>query len=731
MLSVPNLKELVLLGGGHSHVEVLRSWGMHPVPGVRLTLITRDMHTPYSGMLPGYVSGFYTYDDCHIDLCRLATFARARLIHAEADGIDIESRRVLFPARPPVPYDLLSIDIGITPAATAVPGAAAHTVPVKPIDKFVRQFDALLQRVKELATPLNIAVVGGGAGGVELALALAYRLKQEHSKCSTSNDASVVQQDTISLFCRGSILADHPLPAAAAVRQAAAAPWLRGTGLPTDSSGFLLINEFLQSAGGPPEVFATGDVATSSIHPRPKAGVFAVRQGPPLADNLRRALTGQPLQPFVPQSLALALISTGNRYAVGSRGWLTFQGAWAWKLKDYIDRSFMDKYGAALPFDKMSKGPPNNSMSGTGSPNSRSGGWWSWVVGRSCQQQLPGAYQIAGGEGLELLAAAAGMRCGGCGAKVGSSTLRRALARVKQVKQQQEQLRGAVQIQQDRQQQLTGAVSHDVDARLACLGLGADDAAVLQPPPPGHLVVSTIDFFRSFWPDAYLLGAIAANHALGDCYAMGATPASALALAVLPFGPSVSQENELADLLTGAVEVLGAAGCELVGGHSSEGAELAAVLAAAMKGKAKGRWVSSCLEGMQMSSADAARVLQQHGCAVSTDVTGFGLLGHVVEMARASQVRVALQLAALPALPGALECLSAGITAGGLLAGVPEDQAAACIADLQQMGYEAACVIGRVTEHVKDMSGQGQDCDLHGRELDDNLLTAPMVHVLL
>ncbi|GAX85078.1 hypothetical protein CEUSTIGMA_g12498.t1 [Chlamydomonas eustigma] len=131
----PVVKDLVLIGGGHTHVEVLRSFGMRPVPGVRITLVSRDIHTPYSGMLPGYVSGFYNYDDCHIDLGRVTTFAKARFIHEEAVGIDIQSRRILFQNRPSIPYDLLSINVGITPAASLVPGAKEHTTPVKPIDK--------------------------------------------------------------------------------------------------------------------------------------------------------------------------------------------------------------------------------------------------------------------------------------------------------------------------------------------------------------------------------------------------------------------------------------------------------------------------------------------------------------------------------------------------------------------------------------------------------------------
>lgn len=165
----------------------------------------------------------------------------------------------------------------------------------------------------------------------------------------------------------------------------------------------------------------------------------------------------------------------------------------------------MDKYGAALPFDKvMAMGASHQSSS--------SSSLLGWLFGGSAgssssQQQMPGAFAAAGSEGAELFAASA-MRCGGCGAKVGSSTLSRVLTRVKtqQQRQQQQKLVAAPSL---------AAAAAGEDGLLRQLQLGADDAAVLPPPPRGHLLVSTVDFFRAFWPDAYLLGKIAANHALG------------------------------------------------------------------------------------------------------------------------------------------------------------------------------------------------------------------------
>jgi hypothetical protein len=216
------------------------------------------------------------------------------------------------------------------------------------------------------------------------------------------------------------------------------------------------------------------------------------------------------------------------RYAVGTRGWLTFQGGWAWTLKDYIDRAFMDKYGTALPFDKVM----SMNASSTASNSSSALGWLFGSSSSSItqqQQHLPGAFAAAGIEGAELFAASA-MRCGGCGAKVGSSTLSRVLKRIKtqQRQHQQQQQQQGVSSSLEAAPAVSSAAAAAgaaaagaaaaaaaSDGLLQQVQLGADDAAVLAPPPPGHLLVSTVDFFRAFWPDAYLLGTIAANHALG------------------------------------------------------------------------------------------------------------------------------------------------------------------------------------------------------------------------
>ena len=172
MQPAPVIKDLVLLGGGHSHIAVLKSFGMRPIPGVRLTLVSRDIETPYSGMLPGLVAGHYTADEAHIDLAPLARFAGARFFHAEVTGIDPAARTVSLANRPPVGYDILSVNTGATPSVKETPGADGNVVPVKPIDRFLGNWRRLQERVGKHGPAVRLGVVGGGGGGIELCLSV-------------------------------------------------------------------------------------------------------------------------------------------------------------------------------------------------------------------------------------------------------------------------------------------------------------------------------------------------------------------------------------------------------------------------------------------------------------------------------------------------------------------------------------------------------------------------------
>lgn len=739
----PVLRDIVLVGGGHSHVGVLRRFAMKPLPGVRLTLICRDTHTPYSGMLPGYIAGHYSYDDVHIDLRRLAEFAGARFYGDEAVGLNREARQVLCAGRPPVPYDLLSLNIGATPQMHQVAGAADHAVPVKPIYRFNDRWLTLLDRLRRHHGHQRIAVVGGGAGGVELTLAIQYRLQRE--RCAAGFDPTEVEFHLLTASSR--ILPTHnprvrrrferilrdrgvhlhcdaPVESVSAgalrtvggvelaadeiiwATQAGGAGWLRETGLDLDDDGFIRVAETLQTVTDP-DIFAAGDIATLVNHPREKAGVFAVRQGPPLAENLRRRIQGQAIRPYRPQRKWLALISSGDRYAVASRGRVSFSGKWVWRWKDRIDRSFMTRF-SDLPEMPAPRGARKAAVALT-----------------------PADTETV---------SSAGMRCAGCGAKIAAPALGRVLERL----------------------------SKDSERDDVVIGLDRpDDAAVLRL-PPGHTLVQSTDFFPAFISDPYVFGQIAANHALGDLYAMGATPHSATAVAAVPHAHPAKMEDTLYQMLAGAVHTFAGAGCRLVGGHSSEGRELAlgftvnglladgqpaltkggmrpgdvllltkplgtgCLLAAQARLSARGRWIDAAIEAMRQSSMAAATCLREHEATACTDITGFGVAGHLLEMARASGSRVEIDPGTLPALPGARETLRAGVfsslhaanrdaasdcldagdaldpenhellfdpqTAGGLLASVPATNARSCLQALHGAGYGDAAIIGQVTD---------------------------------
>ena len=742
----PILRDIVLVGGGHSHVGVLKSFGMNPIPGVRLTLICTDMHTPYSGMLPGYVAGHYAYDEVHIDLSRLAVFAGARLYRDEVVALDRTSNKVLCRNRPPVPYDLLSINIGSTPQLAQVPGAAQNAVAVKPIQRFNERWLALLDRVQHHPGKLTIAVVGAGAGGVELLLAMQFRLRNELQKLGRNPDELVFHLFTsgpvilpthntgvrkrfdrvlsersvivhrhaaVSEVFAGSLRtgSGESLPADEIVwvTSAGGAPWLRDTGLALDADGFINVTDTLQTVTDP-NIFAAGDIASMVNYKLEKAGVFAVRQGPPLTANLRRAVEGTPLREYHPQARWLALISTGDKYAVASRGWLGFAGHAVWQWKDWIDRRFMTKFQDFAPME-LGAQPPSSAAAKT--------------------------VKLSQEESLQAISAIA-MRCGGCGAKVGATVLSRALSNL-----------------------------HPVDRDDVVIGLkDPDDAAVVRV-PPDKAMVHSVDFFRSFIDDPYIFGKVAANHALGDIWAMGAQAQSATAIATVPSGLESKVEDVLFQMMTGALEVLNEANCALVGGHTGEGKELAlgfavnglidddparilrksgmkpgdililtkpigtgTLFAAHARLAAKGRWIDAALLSMVVSNRLGAQCLFEHGATACTDLTGFGLLGHLVEMTRPSAVDAELNLSSLPLLDGAEECVAAGIvsslqganvrlrralrnqeamikhpryplifdpqTAGGLLASVPADRADACIAALRALGYDKTVAIGRI-----------------------------------
>ena len=365
------MSALVLAGAGHAHVEVLRRFGRRPLPGVEITIVTPAQHTPYTGMLPGLVAGHYAFADAHIDVAALARRIGTRLVLDEVIGLDVAGRRVLCADGAALPFDTVSLDVGSRPNTGGVPGAAEHAIAVKPIGGFLARFEGgVLARVRA-GRSRHLALVGGGAGGVELMLAVAHRLRREapamrftlitgsaeilpHFPAGfrarlvrilsgqgiavrAGCPVTAVGRYGVTLRTGEAVLADEVLW----TTQAAPPGWLAGTGQVLDEGGFLRVDAYLQAMPG---VFAAGDMIAFGPGGIARSGVNAVRAAPVLAANLRAALVGGRRRRFYPPGAALAIVSAGGRYAVATRNGVSAEGAWAWRLKDLIDRRYMERF---------------------------------------------------------------------------------------------------------------------------------------------------------------------------------------------------------------------------------------------------------------------------------------------------------------------------------------------------------------------------------------------------
>lgn len=378
----PFRKRLLLIGGGHAHLfvlEALRKQPAHLRAQIDVTLLSRELATPYSGMLPGLLAGHYRTKECHIDLVALAAAADVTLVQASVDRLDL-SCNLAHAGDATWPFDLVSLDIGSQPPRDRIPGAADAGLAVKPIEPFLHAWRTLQEQIEAVPRPVHIVIVGGGAGGVEVLLAMAHRLQASAGKVKWS------------LVTRGALLPSYPRRAARllAARLAAAgialrtgspiarveagrlffedgseaafdqilwangaAPqaWPGSAGLACDTHGFILVNRKLQSLSHP-QVFAAGDIATDESQLRAKAGVFAVRQGPLLAENLLRHASGRELLTYHAQKDYLSLLSTGGRHAVAAWYGIVWHGRWVWRWKSRIDRRFIQRFSA--PFASIS-----------------------------------------------------------------------------------------------------------------------------------------------------------------------------------------------------------------------------------------------------------------------------------------------------------------------------------------------------------------------------------------
>lgn len=664
------LRTVALIGGGHAHVQVLKRWAMDPPPGARLVVVLDRPVAVYSGMVPGFVAGDYRIDELEIDVVPLARRAGACVILAAATDLDPVRQEIALAGRPPIRFDLASLDVGSTVRDLELPGVAEYALSTRPIGRFVAAVDARLEALAardRSGAPFapRILVVGGGAAGCELAFCLDARLRRSgvgpHIAIATSerelmSGSSAAVRRRIAALARTRGIESHlgtriqrvapdaaytdtgePLEADLVVWATGAVPVAfpprhategeagraDRTDLARDRAGFLLVRDTLQTVGFD-AIFAVGDCARLAAHPWvPRAGVYAVRQGPILDRNLRARLAGRALTPYRPQRDFLSLLNVGDGRALAAKWGLAIEGTSAYRWKDRIDRGFMARF-----------------------------------------QVLESA--AARGDRFTMEDA---MPCGGCAAKLAAAPLEAALARLD---------------------------PSPVDASVVVGIEERDDVAVTRS-AEGRATLHNIDALRAFSDDAWLVGRVAASNATSDLFAKGGRPRHAQALIGLPDTDPATAEEMLYQALSGVRATLDELGVALVGGHTlssevlsvglsitGDGPEHEAVirqagarpgdtlwltrplgigvlLAADMRGEARGAWVAAVQASMLRTHAVGSRLALEAGTHAATDVTGFGLAGHLTNLLRPAGLSARIDRNAIPLLPGARELFLRGL----------------------------------------------------------------------
>ena len=375
-----SIKTLVLLGVGHTNAHILRMWAKCPIPDYRLVCISRFSFVTYSGMLPGTLAGQYQPEEMQIQLLPLVKAAGAELILNEVVGLNLERQELHFQQGTTLTFDMLSIGIGSMPIGAKNFNTSA-LIPIKPMQTFLDRLDQRLNQViheQELRGQpkmLELAVVGSGVAGVEIAFCLDTHLHKYPGKPKfhihlITQSAEILQDmqpKSRNLLMR--ILAERGIQVKVQTRVtdltadyllgtddlkqqvdavlwatgATAPPVLKSLNLTQDKQGFIATTSTLQSFSSP-AIFAVGDSGTIMADPAPKAGVYAVRQAPILWHNLQAFAAGRSLKEYHPQSGFLKILNTGDGRALLEYGMFTIHAGWCWTLKHWIDKSFLAHY---------------------------------------------------------------------------------------------------------------------------------------------------------------------------------------------------------------------------------------------------------------------------------------------------------------------------------------------------------------------------------------------------
>ena len=719
---------------------------MDPPADLRLMVVVDRCVAMYSGMVPGFVAGDYALHELEIDVLPLARRAKAGVIVSAARDIDPVRKQISVEGRPPIRFDFASIDVGSTVRGLELPGVGEHALATRPIGDFVRAVDARLEAFARLDSPPRILIVGGGAAGTELAFTVEARLRRagvtprmaivtgdpELMSGAPRRTRDVIAREAMSrkvevLPFRRVVRVDETGVCVLSTEETDAPPeeshlaadlviWATGAApvhfpegkgtarLSRDAGGYLEVRDTLQTLGFD-EVFAAGDCARMVNHPWvPRAGVYAVREGPILEANLRACLEGGPLKAYRPQRDFLSLLNLGEGRAVGSKWGWALAGASAFQLKDRIDRKFMARFQV---LDEKGDSNPELARLGAMEDSSKEGDTDS------------------------------AMMCGGCAAKLGAEPLADALARLP-------------------------AAPPDPSVLL---GLDDRDDVAATRDESGRITLHNVDVIRSFCDDPWLIGRIAANNALSDLFAKGGRPRHAQAVLGLPDTEPEAAQEILFQALSGMRSILDDEGVSLLGGHTTIGDELTVglavsgdgldddallrqagaragddlllssglgtgvILAADHLGRARSDWVLSAYAAMQHVNRVAGRIAQEFGAHAATDVTGFGLAGHLFTLLESAHLMARLDRRAIPLLPGASLLWASGLrstadpanrnafsrrvsgaseadeawlfdpqTAGGLLLAVPPDRSTRMIEAFAEAGEPPLVRIGRLLD---------------------------------
>ncbi|UOA08860.1 selenide, water dikinase SelD [Methylobacter sp. S3L5C] len=744
--SAPIVSDLVLLGGGHANILVLKMMAMNPIGGLRITLISDQTHSPYSGMIPGYLAGFYTYEDCHFDLRRLCEELGLRFIKAKIIGIDSQRKKIRLENRAEISYDCASINVGIEPRSIEKLSqeSVLKIIPLKPISQFITHWDQLIADLKDYKgnDSLPLAVVGAGAAGVEISIILKMLINQNKWNANVSlihrhdylvsekdhqarkqllktlkklaikvyqnTDVLEVQENALVLKDDKGLIRTEVFYRALIATQASAPKWFKNSKLPVNQDGFLKVTEKLL-VNNENALFAAGDCIHFSPLPLKKAGVYAVRQGMILEHNIRAFFTRKStLKTFRPKKHVLSLITIGDRKALVHQDSVSIlrylPPELLWTAKNWIDRRFMARFQA-----KTFSTKPRHFNKVMPVPQST-------LVPEDWQDNT----------------------CGGCGSKLAASTLIQSLNKLT--------------IPQD---------------NFVLLGVKEGEDCALTQISEHTLCLQTIDQFRSFISDPYLLGQIATQHALSDVYAMGGVAKTAQVGLTLCAATGKIHREDIFQVMSGVLDILTKSAASLVGGHTGEGSELSiaiavqgevppeqvlrkqltqpgnqliltkpigtgVIFAANMLAQANGKLVDEALSSMLQSNKTAMETIRAFDISGCTDITGFGLLGHAFEMLGKNSdnaLGIKIDYKAIPLFDGVSELFEKGYfasiagnnyetlssvlstevnnqnfpalfdpqTSGGLLFSVSSHQAEDCLKALYQKGVKA-CVIGEVID---------------------------------